>query len=199
MFTGIIAAIGKLYKKLNLKGDVRLTIHVGDWGIQDVKLGDSIAINGVCLTVVEIDDQTLSFDVSTETLACTSLGQLDEKAPVNLEKAMGAHERFGGHIVTGHIDDLGEIVRIEPDARSTRVVIQVPKALAKYIAAKGSVCVDGVSLTVNEVEGEQFGVCIIPHTWEHTIFYSYQVGQRVNIEVDLMARYVARLREYESS
>lgn len=199
MFTGIIAAIGKLYKKLNLRGDVRITIHVGDWDIQDVKLGDSIAINGVCLTVVEQDGQTLAFDVSTETLACTSLGHLSEDSPVNLEKAMGVHERFGGHIVTGHVDGLGKVVSIETDARSTRVVIEVPADLAKYIAAKGSVCVDGVSLTVNEVDGEQFGVCIIPHTWGHTIFYSYQVGQEVNIEVDLMARYVARLREYESS
>ncbi len=195
MFTGIIQAIGKIMQRLDIQGDVRLVIRTNGLDLVDVKLGDSIAFNGVCLTVVDKTEVALTVDVSAETMRCTSLAYLEEGAAVNLEKALLPTTRLGGHLVSGHVDGLAEIVAMGEAARSVWYRFRVPQALAKFIAAKGSICVDGVSLTVNQVEGCEFEVNIIPHTLDHTIFQYYQVGQKVNIEVDLVARYLARFHE----
>ncbi len=197
MFTGIIEAIGQIIKRLQIKGDVRLNIRTNGLDLADVKLGDSIAFNGVCLTVIEITAETVSVDVSAETLSCTSLNYLAEGDHINLEKALLPSARLGGHLVSGHVDGLARIVDMGEDARSVWYRLEVPQELAKFIAAKGSVCVDGVSLTVNTVKGREFTVNIIPHTMHKTIFQYYQVGQQVNIEVDLIARYLNRFATYE--
>jgi len=193
MFTGIIGAIGEIVKLEEKQGDVRLSIATGDLGIEDVRLGDSIACNGVCLTAVEIMEKGFVADVSVETLSLTSIGDWKTASRINLEKAMRASDRFGGHIVSGHIDGLGEVVFLHEDARSWRLRIKAPAELAKYIAQKGSITVDGTSLTVNAVEGAEFELNIVPHTMLHTIMGDYQVGTRVNLEVDLVARYLERL------
>jgi len=193
MFTGIISAIGEIVKLEEKQGDVRLSIATGDLGIEDVRLGDSIACNGVCLTAVEIMEKGFVADVSVETLSLTSIGDWKTASRINLEKAMRASDRFGGHIVSGHIDGLGEVVSLHEDARSWRLRIKAPAELAKYIAQKGSITVDGTSLTVNAVEGAEFELNIVPHTMLHTIMGDYQVGTRVNLEVDLVARYLERL------
>ncbi|MCS5587320.1 MAG: riboflavin synthase [Porticoccaceae bacterium] len=193
MFTGIISAIGEIVKLEEKQGDVRLSIATGDLGIEDVRLGDSIACNGVCLTAVEIMEKGFVADVSVETLSLTSIGDWKTASRINLEKAMRASDRFGGHIVSGHIDGLGEVVFLHEDARSWRLRIKAPAELAKYIAQKGSITVDGTSLTVNAVEGAEFELNIVPHTMLHTIMGDYQVGTRVNLEVDLVARYLERL------
>ena len=197
MFTGIITQLGKLKSRREAGGDVRLTISAEpDW-LAGVAIGDSIAINGVCLTVVEFDDSSFALDVSNETLACTSLGALEDGAALNLEKALRASDPLGGHLVSGHVDAVTEVVGSEPDGRSERLWFAIPPGLAKFIAPKGSICVDGISLTVNEVESERFGVNIIPHTSDVTVAGSYQAGTRVNLEVDLIARYVARVLGHE--
>ena len=193
MFTGLVQAIGKILKKIRNGKDVRLTVAAGKLDMSDVILGESIAVNGVCLTVVEFDDHSFSVDVSTETLSCTSLNALTENSPVNLEKALLPTTRLGGHIVSGHVDGVATITHIADDGASKRFMIEVPEALSRYIAPKGSVCVDGASLTVNEVAGQTFGVCIIPHTQQETVFQYYREGDQVNIEVDVMARYAERL------
>jgi len=199
MFTGIISAIGEIVKLEEKQGDVRLSIATGDLGIEDVRLGDSIACNGVCLTAVEIMEQGFVADVSVETLSLTSIGDWQTASRINLEKAMQASDRFGGHIVSGHIDGLGEVVSLHEDARSWRLRIKAPAELAKYIAQKGSITVDGTSLTVNAVEGAEFELNIVPHTMLHTIMGDYQVGTRVNLEVDLVARYLERLLVVDKS
>ena len=193
MFTGLVQAIGKILKKIRNGKDVRLTVVAGKLDMSDVTLGESIAVNGVCLTVVEFDDHSFSVDVSTETLSCTSLNALTENSLVNLEKALLPTTRLGGHIVSGHVDGVATITDIADDGASKRFIIEVPEALSRYIAPKGSVCVDGVSLTVNEVAGQTFGVCIIPHTQQETVFQYYREGDQVNIEVDVVARYTERL------
>lgn len=193
MFTGWVQAIGKILKKIRNGKDVRLTVSVGNLDMTNVRLGESISVNGVCLTVVEFDDRSFSVDVSTETLSCTSLNALTENAPVNLEKALLPTTRLGGHIVSGHVDGMATITRITEDGASKRVTIEVPVELSRYIAPKCSVCVDGVSLTVNEVAGHTFCVCIIPHTQQETVFQYYREGDQVNIEVDVVARYAERL------
>ena len=193
MFTGLVQAIGKILKKIRNGKDVRLTVASGKLDMSDVNLGESIAVNGVCLTVVEFDDHSFSVDVSTETLSCTSLNALTENSPVNLEKALLPTTRLGGHIVSGHVDGVATITRIADDGASKRFTIEVPETLSRYIAPKGSVCVDGASLTVNEVAGQTFGVCIIPHTQQETVFQYYREGDQVNIEVDVLARYAERL------
>ena len=193
MFTGLVQAIGKILKKIRNGKDVRLTVAAGKLDMSDVILGESIAVNGVCLTVVEFDAHSFSVDVSTETLSCTSLNALTENSPVNLEKALLPTTRLGGHIVSGHVDGAATITHIVDDDASKRFTIEVPEALSRYIAPKGSVCVDGASLTVNEVAGQTFGVCIIPHTQQETVFQYYREGDQVNIEVDVMARYAERL------
>jgi riboflavin synthase len=193
MFTGIIEAVGGIAQIERSGGDVRLHVDAGSLGLDDVKLGDSISVSGVCLTAIGIEGVVFLVDVSVETLARTTLGALRAGDPVNLEKAMRLSDRLGGHLVAGHIDGVGRVVSIEPDARSQRWLFGVPPALARYLAPKGSICIDGVSLTVNEVDGARFGVNLIPHTIDVTTFKARRAGDAVNIEVDLLARYVEQL------
>lgn len=193
MFTGIIQALGKVLVTEPSGGDLRVRLHTGDLDLSDVELGDSIATNGVCLTVVALPGDGFWADVSRETLDFTTLGQLKNGAVVNLEKALTAASRLGGHIVSGHVDGVGEVVSRHPDARSERFTLRAPANLAKYIAHKGSICVDGTSLTVNRVDGCDFELNIVPHTIEKTIFAHYKAGTRVNLEVDVIARYLERL------
>ena len=193
MFTGLIQGVGRLRAREARDGDLRFTIDVGTLPFKDVALGESIAVNGCCLTVVDFDASSFAIDASNETLALTTLGALGEGAALNLERAMQAHERFGGHIVSGHVDGVGRVVDIQPDARAQRWRFAMPQALAKYIAKKGSICVDGVSLTVNEAGEDFFEVALIPHTISHTAFAETRLGDAVNLEIDLVARYVERL------
>jgi riboflavin synthase len=193
MFTGIVQAVGKLVASENRHGDKRLRIHTTDLDLSDVILGDSISTNGVCLTVVALPGDGFWVDVSVETLDYTTLGALKNGSAVNLEKALRASDRLGGHIVSGHVDGVGEIVSIHSDARSIRYRLRAPTDLARYIAHKGSVCVDGVSLTVNKVEGAEFELNIVPHTQQKTLFGEYKKGTAVNLEVDVIARYLERL------
>jgi riboflavin synthase len=193
MFTGIVQAVGKLVASENRNGDKRLRIHTADLDLSDVILGDSIATNGVCLTVIGLPGDGFWADVSVETLNHTTLGALKNGSAVNLEKALRANDRLGGHIVSGHVDGVGDIISIDQDARSIRYRLRAPAALAKYIAHKGSVCVDGVSLTVNAVDGAEFELNIVPHTQQKTLFGEYKNGTRVNLEVDVIARYLERL------
>ncbi len=193
MFTGIIQAIGSIERIETRAGDRRLLVDSGTLGLDDVREGDSIAVAGVCLTALDIDAARFAADVSNETLALTTLGRLPAGAAVNLEKALRLSDRLGGHLVSGHVDGVGEVVAIEGDARSQRWTFAAPVALARYIAVKGSVCVDGASLTVNAVDGARFAVNLIPHTQAVTTFGQRRVGDAVNIEVDLIARYAERL------
>lgn len=193
MFTGIIAAVGQLKSLESRGGDIRLHIDPAKLDLTDVKLGDSIAINGVCLTVVEMASRSLQFDVSQETLQRTSLGQLKTGSEANLEKALAVGDRLGGHMVSGHVDGLGEVISKTASARSWQYKIKVPAELERYIAEKGSITIDGVSLTVNGVFDGGFDINIIPHTLEETIIKHYQTGTKVNLEVDLIARYLERL------
>ena len=193
MFTGIIESIGRIESSETIGGDKRLRISSEDIDWSIVKVGDSIAVNGVCLTAIVIDQNAFSADVSLETLAKTSLGQLGSSSPVNLETALTLNARLGGHLVSGHVDGLANLVEMETDARSTRYRFEVDVDLQRYIAAKGSVTLDGVSLTVNQVVDNRFDVNIVPHTQEKTLFQFYQPGDRVNIEVDIIARYLERL------
>lgn len=193
MFTGIISAIGEIAELEHRQGDVRLSIQAPELGFDDVRLGDSIACNGVCLTAVELIEKGFIADVSVETLSLTTIEYWKLNTRINLEKAMQASDRFGGHIVSGHVDGIGEVVSLHEDARSWRFTIKAPANLAKYIAQKGSITVDGTSLTVNAVKGSEFEMNIVPHTMIHTIISDYKVGTKVNLEVDLIARYLERL------
>jgi riboflavin synthase len=193
MFTGIIQSVGRIARLEPRGGDVRLVVDTTELDLSDVQLGDSISVSGVCLTAVTLEARGFSADVSNETLSLTTLGKLKAGDPVNLEKALRLADRLGGHLVSGHVDGLGKVVSITADGRSQRWTFEVSPALARYIAAKGSVCIDGTSLTVNEVSGGRFGVNLIPHTVEHTAFHVRRVGDAVNIEVDVIARYVEQL------
>ena len=193
MFTGIIEAVGKVAELQQRGGDVRLRVLTGKMDLADVALGDSIAVNGVCLTAVELSGDGFVADVSRETLSLTSLGQLKSGSRVNLEKALTLATRLGGHLVSGHVDGLGTVIERHDDARSVRFTIEAPQELARYIAQKGSISVDGTSLTVNAVDGQRFELNIVPHTLQETIMDSYAAGQRVNLEVDLVARHLERL------
>lgn len=193
MFTGIIESVGKIESIEDKGGDARVWILTSKMDMSDVQLGDSIAMNGVCLTAIELRDDAYCADVSGETLSLTSLKQLKEGSRVNLEKALTPNTRLGGHMVSGHVDGLGKVIERYDDARSVRFIIESPKSLAKYIAVKGSITVDGVSLTVNKLDGCQFELNIVPHTLQETIMDSYQAGTEVNLEVDLIARYLERL------
>ena len=193
MFTGIIQAVGTISAIEQRAGDVRLGIKTGKLDLSDVSLGDSIAVNGVCLTAVELPGDGFVADVSRETLSLTSLGQLKPGSHVNLEKALTLATRLGGHLVSGHVDGMGKVIERHEDARSVRFTIQAPAELAKYIAHKGSITVDGTSLTVNAVDGARFELNIVPHTLQETVMGSYQPGTGVNLEVDLIGRYVERL------
>ncbi|UQB41481.1 riboflavin synthase [Thiomicrospira microaerophila] len=193
MFTGIIQAQGYI-KRIDVRnGDWRLTVAVGELDMTDVAMGDSIATQGVCLTAVEFNANEFVADVSAETLKVTTLGDLKIGSKVNLEKALRLQDRLGGHLVSGHVDGVGLVKTISQDARSWRYLIEAPVEIARYIAHKGSVCINGVSLTVNQVSGCEFDVNIVPHTREKTTIREWQVGSRLNLEVDLLARYLERL------
>ena len=195
MFTGIVQATGRIARIEKRGGDVRLVVTAAGIEPAEIALGDSICVSGCCLTVVAREGDTLAFDVSNESLSLTTLGGLRDGDAVNLEKALRLSDRLGGHLVSGHVDGVGSIVSVAPDARSQRWVLEAPAALARYIAAKGSICVDGVSLTVNAVAGRRFEVNLIPHTVEVTTFADRRVGDRVNLEADMLARYVERLSQ----
>lgn len=192
MFTGIITATGKITQVLPLEKGVRLTVAAPDLNLADVAIGDSIAHGGVCLTVIAKKKASYQVDVSRETLACTT-GLEAEGGEVNLEKAMRLSDFIGGHLVSGHVDGVGEVVKFEPIGESHELVIRAPKTLAKYIARKGSVAVDGVSLTTNRVKGRKFSINLIPHTVAMTTLRHLKAGSPVNLEVDLIARYVERM------
>jgi riboflavin synthase len=197
MFTGIIQSVGRVAAVEPRGGDLHLVIDASDLAsridAQRLAVGESVAVNGTCLTVLEPDGGRFGADVSRETLALTTLGELKPGDPVNLEPALRAGDPLGGHLMSGHVDGRARIVSLQRDARSMRVVIEVPEALARYVAPKGSVGLDGISLTVNDVNGSRFGVNLIPHTVEVTTFGTLREGQWVNLEVDPMARYLERL------
>ena len=193
MFTGIIEGVGHLASIDTGSGDARLRIAVGSLPFSEVQLGESIAVNGVCLTVVAFNAGFFEADASNETLSLTTLGALVPGAPLNLERAMRPTDRLGGHMVSGHVDGVGTVLDIQPDARAQRWRFAAPQALLRYVASKGSICVDGVSLTVNQVDAEGFEVALIPHTVSNTAFAGTAIGAAVNLEIDLVARYVERL------
>ena len=193
MFTGIIKAKGTIGAMERRGGDVRLTVRSDGLPWNDYEVGESIAVNGVCLTAVALHDDGFDTDVSVETLDVTGLGGLDVGSEVNLEPSISLGERLGGHLVSGHVDCTGKVASRQADARSIRLAIEIPQEYARYVAKKGSVCVDGVSLTVNSVSGNTFELNIIPHTAEVTIIDGYAPGTVVNVEVDLLARYLERL------
>jgi riboflavin synthase len=193
MFTGLIQGVGRLAARGLREGDARLQVEAGTLPLADVALGESIAVNGVCLTVVAFDEHGFEADASTETLALTTLGQLPLGAALNLERALRADDRLGGHLVSGHVDGIGHVDAISADARAQRWRFTAAPALLRYVARKGSICVDGVSLTVNAVDATGFDIALVPHTLEHTAFSTTRIGDAVNLEVDLVARYVERL------
>ena len=193
MFTGIIQAVGSIASMQDIGGDKRVRLSTNDLPLADVALGDSIAVSGVCLTVIEKHSDGFSADVSGETLSRTGLGNLKKSSAVNLEKAVTPTTALGGHLVSGHVDGIGEIIKRQADARSVRFSVRAPASLARYIAEKGSVCIDGISLTVNAVNGDVFELNIVPHTLTQTTMNGFDVGTKVNLEVDIIARYLERL------
>lgn len=192
MFSGIIADVGTITSAQNRDGGLRLSVTTEELGMDDVQLGDSIAVNGVCLTVVKIDGKAFTVDVSRETLDCT-IGLEKQGALVNLEKALRLSDRLGGHLVSGHVDGVGDVVAFNDIGESWRLIVRAPHALAKYIAVKGSITINGVSLTVNHVAGSEFEVNLIPHTLAVTTLNQICAGAKVNLEIDLIARYVERM------
>lgn len=196
MFTGIIQAVGQIERIETVGEDARLNIAAGDLDMGDVALGDSIAVNGVCLTVVEFDNSSFQVHVSKETLSCT-VG-LDTPKAVNLEKAMQLTDRLGGHLVSGHVDGVGQVVKFDRLGDCMQLVIRAPHVISRYIAVKGSIAVDGVSLTVNSVDGDIFSINLIPHTLEVTTLKLLGIGSRVNLEIDLIARYVERMAQWNN-
>ncbi len=199
MFTGIVQAVGLLQGIVPKGGDLEMTFDTAGLGLDTVSIGDSISVNGCCLTVTRKDASTFIADVSRETLNVTTLGRLRTGDRINLEKAVYAGQALGGHYVTGHIDGIGTVLNIDSDARSHRLLFDAPPELARYIARKGSICIDGVSLTVNTVEGASFAVNLIPHTLQVTILGDYRRGTPVNLEVDIIARYLERLMQLDRS
>lgn len=193
MFTGIVTAVGAVTGLRAHGGDRRLAITADAIPWREFSAGESVAVNGVCLTAVTLADDGFETDVSPETLSVSTLGDLGKGDRVNIEPALSLGDRLGGHLVSGHVDGIGTVTKRASDARALRLTVEVPDAISRYIARKGSVCIDGVSLTVNEVSGNRFGVAIIPHTLEATIIGGYRKGTRVNIEVDMIARYLERL------
>jgi riboflavin synthase len=196
MFSGIIADVGTIVSAQDREGGLRLSVSTEDLGMQDVTLGDSIAVSGICLTVVKIENKTFTVDVSRETLDCT-VGLDKQGRLVNLEKALRLSDRLGGHLVSGHVDGVGEVVAFNDIGESWRLIVRAPKPLAKYIAVKGSITIDGVSLTVNHVAGAEFEVNLIPHTLAVTTLNQLSTGAKVNLEIDLIARYVERMMQAE--
>jgi len=197
MFTGIVASTGTLQARESHDGDLRIRFEVPAFLMEGCSVGDSISISGVCLTMLDPDATGFSADVSVETLDLTSLGSRQPGDKVNLELALRASDRLGGHLVSGHVDGLAKLISRTTDARSERFLFETGQHLARFIAPKGSVCLDGVSLTVNIVEDNRFSICIIPHTLEVTTLGGLGVGQSVNLEVDLIARYLERLNQYD--
>ena len=197
MFTGIIQAVGRIAQIESGEQDIRLRIETGKLPLAEVSLGDSIASSGVCLTVTELPGDGFWADVSPETLSLTTLGTKGVGDVVNLETSLTLSTPLGGHLVSGHVDGVGHIETVTEDARFWRVRVAAPEKLARYIAMKGSICVDGTSLTVNQVEGASFELTIIPQTWEETVFSEYQTGSPVNLEVDVIARYLERLMQFD--
>jgi riboflavin synthase len=193
MFTGIVQAVGRIRTVEKRGADARLALDAAGLGLDDVAIGDSIAVAGVCLTVVALDASGFAADVSPETLSRTTLGALTAGDPVNLEKSLRLADRLGGHLVAGHVDGVGKVVAVHDDGAAQRWIFSAPAALARYIAVKGSIAIDGTSLTVNEVDGNTFGITLIPHTLVVTTFGARKSGDAVNLEVDLVARYVERL------
>ena len=193
MFTGIVQDVGRIAALEARGGDLRITVEVDRLSLAQTRAGDSIAVAGVCLTVLDLTSRTFAADVSNETRSLTTFGDFVVGARVNLEPALRAGDALGGHLVSGHVDGLGTVLDLGGDARSMRVRFRAPNALARYLARKGSVTIDGVSLTVNEVEGEVFGVNLIPHTWSVTTLGELVPARRVNLEIDQVARYVERL------
>ena len=199
MFTGIVATMGTLQSRQSFDGDLRIRFEVPAFLMEGSSIGDSISVSGVCLTMLEPDETGFSADLSVETLDLTSLGDRNTGDRVNLELALRASDRLGGHLVSGHVDGLAKLISRSVDARSERFLFETEQNLARFIAPKGSVCLDGVSLTVNIVEDNRFSICIIPHTLEVTTLGSLAAGQSVNLEVDLIARYLERLNQYDHS
>jgi len=193
MFTGIIEAIGEIATIEPRGGDVRLRVKTGKLPLEGVQLGDSICTSGVCLTVVDLPGDGYWADVSNETLSLTTVGTWSTGTKVNLERALTPESRLGGHIVSGHVDGMGTVVERYEEGRSWRFLIEAPAELARYVAHKGSICIDGTSLTVNSVNGARFDLNIIPQTMAETVIGGYQVGTQVNLEVDVIARYLERL------
>jgi riboflavin synthase len=193
MFTGIVQGVGTVREIVPRDGDVTIVFDTGDVTLDDVPTGGSIAVNGVCLTATSRDGASFAADVSRETLSLTTLGRWRVGTRVNVEKALLAGQALGGHYVTGHVDGLGEVVSRHDDARSVRLALRVPRELARYVARKGSICIDGVSLTVNGVDGDRFDVNLVPHTLDVTTLGALQSGGLVNLEVDIIARYVERM------
>jgi riboflavin synthase len=193
MFTGIIQAVGEISGLSTHGGDARLRVATGKLDMTGVAMGDSIAVNGVCLTAIAVNSHEFAADVSRETLSLTTLGRLGPGSRVNLEKALTLATPLGGHLVSGHVDGIGRVLSRQEDARSVRLRIEAPAELARYIAPKGSICVDGTSLTVNRISGREFDLNIVPHTLEKTVVGDYGAGTEVNLEVDLVARYLERL------
>lgn len=194
MFSGIIADVGRISRAADRNGGLRLTISTRELGLSDVQIGDSIAVNGVCLTVIEHTAETFTVEVSRETLNCTA-GLDAQGAPVNLEKALRLADRLGGHLVSGHVDGVGDVIEFTDLGESWKLAVRAPQALAKYIAIKGSITINGVSLTINQVTGNEFNVNLIPHTLAMTNLKDLRAGSRVNLEVDLIARYVERMMQ----
>jgi riboflavin synthase len=197
MFTGIVSSKGRLVARAPAGGDFRLRIETDGMDLRGCAPGDSISVSGVCLTMLEPDDNGYFADVSAETLELTTLGELEPGQEVNLELAMRVQDRLGGHMVSGHVDGRARLISRCPDARAERFEFELPAGLARYVAKKGSICIDGVSLTVNEVDGVRFSVCLIPHTLEITTLGTLEPGSWVNVEVDLIARYLERLMNHE--
>lgn len=193
MFTGLVQAVGRLHRIERRGEDARMGFTAPMASLGACTLGDSIAVNGVCLTAVSLTASGFEADVSNETLRLTALAGLESGSPVNLEPSLTLSTPLGGHLVSGHVDGVGEVIRKEQDGRSWRFGFRLPAGLARYVARKGSIAIDGVSLTVNTVDGDCFAVNIVPHTYERTIMAGYRVGTAVNIEVDLLARYLERL------
>ena len=202
VFTGIVQSCGEIQSLVDIKGDKRVLIAAADLDLANVHIGDSIAVNGVCLTVTEFaGEHGFWMDVSIETIQCTTFGELMEGSKVNLELSLTPHSALGGHLVSGHVDGVGKVLAIDSEARSTRFTFEAPRELGCYIAGKGSITIDGTSLTVNGVNSAKeetvvFDVNIIPHTQQNTLFHSYEVGARVNLEVDIIARYVERMTSF---